>query len=65
MVCDNGIGMPKDDAAGKPGLGTGIVDALTKQLQGQITISDAQPGTEILITHIADVADAESAPVAA
>ena len=50
-VSDDGIGMPKGDDLPRPGLGTGIVDALTRQLNGALTISDAEPGTAVTITH--------------
>jgi two-component sensor histidine kinase len=51
IVGDDGIGMPKGEAAGKPGLGTGIVDALATQLGGKVVISDRNPGTLVSITH--------------
>lgn len=50
-VTDDGIGMPTGHDAPKPGLGTGIVDALTRQLDGVQTVSDAEPGTAVTITH--------------
>lgn len=50
-VIDNGTGMPPDGARAKPGLGTSIVHALSKQLQAQINISDARPGTIVSVTH--------------
>jgi two-component sensor histidine kinase len=51
MVGDDGIGMPKGEAAGKPGLGTGIVDALANQLGGKVVVTDRHPGTLVSITH--------------
>ncbi len=50
-VTDSGIGMPADTTAAKPGLGTSIVQALTAQLQAQVKISDANPGTIVSIAH--------------
>jgi two-component system, sensor histidine kinase PdtaS len=50
-VEDDGIGMPGDHATAKPGLGTGIVDALSKQLAATVTISDTAPGTRVSIVH--------------
>ena len=50
-VGDDGIGMPADHADAKPGLGTGIVEALSKQLGASVTVSDAKPGTMISIVH--------------
>lgn len=50
-VSDTGIGMPKDAANAKPGLGTNIVQALAGQLQATIKISEAHPGTVVSIAH--------------
>ena len=49
-VVDDGIGM-KAGGDGKPGLGTSIVEALAKQLQGVIVVKDEGPGTSVTITH--------------
>jgi chemotaxis protein methyltransferase CheR len=59
-VCDNGIGRPEaclDGAA--PGLGTSIVQALARQLDGRVEISAALPGTSVSITHGASSSDSE------
>lgn len=50
-ISDNGIGMPVGDDAPKAGLGTGIVEALVKNLEGELTLSDADPGTVVTISH--------------
>ncbi|CAN5528373.1 histidine kinase dimerization/phosphoacceptor domain -containing protein [soil metagenome] len=50
-VEDNGAGMPSDPADSKPGLGTGIVDALAKQLDATVTVSGLNPGTRVAIIH--------------
>jgi two-component sensor histidine kinase len=50
-VSDNGIGMPVGDERAKPGLGTGIVDALSKQLGARVEISDTNRGTRVSIVH--------------
>ena len=50
-VTDNGIGMPTGSEAPKAGLGTGIVEALAKNLMGEIELRDADPGTAVTITH--------------
>ena len=50
-VEDNGIGYPETAARKKPGLGTGIIEALASQLDGQITISSKHPGTSVTVTH--------------
>ena len=46
-VSDNGSGMPVGKDCGKPGLGTGIVEALSKQLDAAVTVIDANPGTRV------------------
>ena len=46
-VSDNGAGMPVGKECGKPGLGTGIVEALSKQLDATVTVIDAKPGTRV------------------
>ena len=51
QVSDNGVGMPADTQAKKPGLGTGIVDALSNQLEAEIDVVDAKPGTSVSIVH--------------
>jgi len=48
-VCDDGIGMPDGSEAAKPGLGTGIVQALANQLGAVIDIADAKPGVRVSI----------------
>lgn len=51
QVGDDGIGMPTDHKDIKPGLGTGIVDALAKQLGAIVAVSPANPGTLVSIAH--------------
>lgn len=48
-VSDNGAGMPVSTERGKPGLGTGLVEALSKQLDATVTVLDANPGTRVEI----------------
>jgi two-component sensor histidine kinase len=50
-VTDDGVGMPTAEHEGKPGLGTGIVEALARQLGGEIEVLDGQPGTVVSIVH--------------
>ena len=50
-VQDDGVGMPPDRATRKPGLGTGIIDALSRQLDATVSIADANPGTRVSIIH--------------
>ncbi|QND45350.1 sensor histidine kinase (plasmid) [Rhizobium lusitanum] len=51
-VSDDGVGIRADPAGSKPGLGTGIVEAMAKQLDAEFTISDAKPGTKVSIVHM-------------
>jgi two-component sensor histidine kinase len=50
-VTDNGAGMPAGKRRGRPGLGTGIVEALSKQLEASVTVIDAKPGTRVEVRH--------------
>lgn len=64
-VADDGIGMPVGKSAPKPGLGTGIVEALTKNLRGELDVSSAEPGTVVTIRHQSDTEDKIKVPLAA
>ena len=65
LVIDDGIGMPTGVEAPKAGLGTSIVEALTKNLLGEITLSNANPGTIVTISHrVADMSHAQLSPAA-
>ncbi len=50
-MSDDGKGMPTGAEAAKPGLGTGIVEALAKHLGAEIRIADANPGTVVSLVH--------------
>ncbi len=50
-VADNGVGMPMGPDEAKPGLGTNIVQALAKQLDADISVLDAMPGTAVVLAH--------------
>ena len=50
-VTDDGSGMPTGSDAPKAGLGTGIVEALARNLNGSISVADAGPGTAVTISH--------------
>lgn len=64
-VSDDGIGMQTGSDAPKAGLGTGIVEALVRNLQGEIQLSDSAPGTAVRITHRgAPIANADLPPAA-
>lgn len=59
-VADDGVGMSGNAEAAKPGLGTSIIEALASQLEAEVRISNAAPGTAIEIVHssLAAVPDA-------
>lgn len=65
MVVDDGIGMPVGQETPKAGLGTGIVEALTKNLQGKLDVSNAEPGTAVTVSHQGDAEDQANVPSAA
>jgi two-component sensor histidine kinase len=47
---DDGVGMPQGKAAAAtPGLGTSLVEALTRQLHATIHVTDRNPGTAVSI----------------
>lgn len=48
-VDDNGVGYRAGEGQGKPGLGTGIVDALAKQLGATVSTTDRNPGTRVSV----------------
>ena len=49
MVRDDGVGLPHDPKETKPGLGTGIIQALAGQLGAVVDIADAKPGLRVSI----------------
>ena len=63
-VEDDGVGMPTGAATPKPGLGSGIVEALAGQLRCVVTVDSAKPGTSVSMVHdegAADVIDVSTA----
>ena len=51
-ISDNGIGKPNVSASEtKPGLGTGLIKALTRQLNAVVDIASDAHGTAVTITH--------------
>jgi two-component sensor histidine kinase len=63
-VTDDGVGMPTGAEKAKPGLGTGIVEALARQMRGVIHVVDANPGTAVSVVHDS-AANNSDVPVAA
>ena len=51
-VDDDGNGRTAEDDA-KPGLGTGIVEALARQLEATVHITNQRPGTKVSVVHVA------------
>lgn len=64
-VTDNGIGMLTGSQAPKAGLGTGIVEALARNLAGEIEVTSAEPGTAITIKHREGAGNQTDLPTAA
>ena len=50
-VRDDGVGMPRDAASATPGLGTSIVEALSKQLKACIQVESGSHGTLVSVIH--------------
>jgi two-component sensor histidine kinase len=50
-VVDDGIGMPIGADKAKPGLGTGIVEALARQMEGVVHVVNANPGTAVTLVY--------------
>ncbi len=63
-VSDNGCGLPDNHADAKPGLGTGIVNALAGQLAATVDVTDNNPGTKVSVSHVAaNIQDASTEAV--
>ena len=52
-VGDDGIGMPVGKGQLKPGLGTGLIEALSRQLEAVVEVTGNAPGTKVSIVHVA------------
>jgi two-component system, sensor histidine kinase PdtaS len=50
-VADDGVGMPKDAASAKSGLGTSIIQALARNLNATVEITDADPGMVVAVVN--------------
>ncbi|MEY2883825.1 MAG: hypothetical protein RL490_1549 [Pseudomonadota bacterium] len=50
-IADDGIGMVLGAGAAKAGLGTSIVQALARQLEAVIKVTDTNPGTKVHVSH--------------
>lgn len=48
-VTDDGVGRPTDLPAARVGLGSSVVEALARQLDASVVLSDAKPGARIAI----------------
>lgn len=62
VVADDGVGMPKGSEAPQAGLGTGIVEALARNLNGDIQVNDTGPGTAVTISHKDSAGDNDTSP---
>ncbi len=63
-VSDNGCGLPDNASESKPGLGTGIINALAGQLAATAVVTYTDPGTKVTISHAATSAGQTTAGVA-
>jgi two-component sensor histidine kinase len=52
-VDDDGVGFSENPADAKPGLGTGIVQALAAQLGGHVDVASNNAGTKVSVVHTA------------
>jgi two-component system, sensor histidine kinase PdtaS len=50
-IGDDGIGMNAAQQPSKAGLGTGIVEALARQLEATVVVSDTMPGTMVRVSN--------------
>ena len=57
IVADDGVGLPQDHEMAKPGLGTGIVQALAGQLFAEVAVVSGATGTTVTVAHRAARAD--------
>ena len=57
IVADDGVGLPQDHEMAKPGLGTGIVQALAGQLLAEVAVVSGASGTTVTVAHRAARAD--------
>jgi len=51
-VADDGVGMPREPGDAQAGLGTNIVQALAKQLEARIIVSNDDPGTTVSLEKV-------------
>jgi two-component sensor histidine kinase len=59
-VSDDGVGMARGFTPAKVGLGTSIVEALARQLDAKVGVTDNNPGARVSVVHMAQtVLDSE------
>ena len=59
-VRDDGVGILSRFPAATAGLGTSIVQALSKQLRARVEVADAHPGTKVSVVHGGDAVEAKA-----
>jgi two-component sensor histidine kinase len=62
-VQDDGVGMPSQTSAAKPGLGTSIVDGLARQLGARVVVSSARPGVRVALHAPPNAVASSVAPI--
>jgi two-component sensor histidine kinase len=63
-ITDDGVGMPTGSRKAQAGLGTGIIEALTKHLGASIQINTSNLGLAVTISHKKEVSDQPEASAA-
>ncbi len=51
-VNDDGVGISANAEVAKPGLGTGIVEALARQLDAKVAVATSDAGTKVSVAHV-------------
>ena len=51
-VTDDGVGRPPPSPTARIGLGTSLIDAMARQLDARVVMSDATPGTRAAIVNV-------------
>lgn len=58
-VTDDGVGMPAAGSS-QPGLGTSVVQAISKQLDATVEVSNTSPGTRVAVNHDKEQVDRDT-----
>lgn len=50
-VGDDGVGMPADASSSPAGLGSSLIEAVSRQLGARVEVTDEHPGTKVSVVH--------------